>query len=295
MGKTGEAKTGETRTGDLADRAPSWLLDGERLETVIAEERTHRELNHVYRVDRETLDDQLAPLRQTAEKVDVVTRSDGSFRARDRAAADGSHELRPPATRRPPRTVLTAYVAGYDQRAIDAEIDRHEVTVTWQVDANREPGGTAIDEAQGAGDWLFALRSAAVATSRVTVDVREGTPENVEVLDLTVVLDADQALVIEESLTRLAAVGTDEVPDAENAVADDSADPPLANTLTLLTPDASAIEGRTGQAKTGEAPTGGGIATSDPPVENGQYVCRDWRGVWVSDAAVRYSLSLAKA
>lgn len=292
MGKTGEVKTGESRTGDTATRDPDWLLDSTRLETLTAERRTARDLQHTYRVDQSTLDGTLAPLRQTAAKVDTVTAADGSFRTLDRADTDGVYDLRPPADRDPPRRHLDVLVAGYDQRPVDQSIDRYEVSVTYRVDANREPDGQATDETAGAGEWALGLRSATIATKRVTPRIQEGTPENVDRVELTLVLDATQTKIVEESLTRTAASSVDEVPDGSNRVTDNSADPADANVVTVISPDTAL--GKTGESKTGAVQTGGFGQTGSSPIENGEYVALEWATEWRNADAYRVTLNLAK-
>lgn len=255
---------------DQAIGYPFWAIDDTPIDEHVSEIRDWQTLGLVFRVDSTTLSNELTPLKDTAEKHEVVPASDGSFSTLDRASTDGIYTLTPPVGRDPPREERDYLVESYRQRQLDQAGTSHEVDLSFVAKSNRDPDGTATDELRASDEWAFDFRSAQVATTRVTPDVGEGTNTAAETVDLTLLLDATQTKVLEESLTRLAAVSTREVPDGTNTVDDDSDAPAGANTFTVTTPD------------------------GESPIPDGNYVAMDWSTDWQSDRLFRVDLTMGK-
>lgn len=247
-----------------------WAIDGTPVSEHVSETRDWQTLGLVFRADSTTLSNELKPLKDTADKYEIVPASDGSFSTLDRAATDGVYKLTPPVGRRPPREERDYLVEQYTHRQLGQDGESHEVDVSFVAKSNREPDGTAMDETRSSDEWSFAFRSATVATSRVTPDVNEGTNTAAETVDLTLLLDDVQTKILEESLTRLAAVSVREVPDGTNTVDDDSDGPADANTFAVTTPD------------------------GESPIPDGNYVAMDWSSERRSDRLFRVDLTIGK-
>jgi len=233
----------------------------------INEVRNWESLELVWRVDADTLERDLRPLRETAEKVETVTDADGGFRALDRALTDGVYRLKPPVDRDPPRHEQDVLIGGYSDRSLDQPLDRYEVSVDFRPQENREPDGASTDERRSTDEWAFEFRSAKITTHRVVYDPEESTETGANSISLTLILDAEQTKALEESASRLAAANVQEVPDGENVATDDSST--NANTVTVTTPD----------------------GTDD--VEEGEWVVLDWETEWLSARGYQIELTLA--
>lgn len=246
----------------------AWLVDGVPAKTLQSETRTHRSLSLALRVGEATRSAVLAPLRETAEKLDTLIAADGSFRTLDRAPTDGVYTLTPPPDRDPPREQRDYLVADYAERPLDQQSVSHAVEVEFRAGANREPDGSATDETRASDEWAVDFRSAQIATKRVKYQRQSGTETAANTETLTLILTPTQTKILEESATRSGAVSVREVPDGPNSYDDDSASPTDANTVTVTTPDGT------------------------DPMPDGDYVVVDWETEWLSAAAYRVQLTL---
>jgi hypothetical protein len=244
-----------------------WRLDGTAIPTVVDETRTWQELSLTWHVNSANLTD-LEGLQTTAEKLDTILLPDGSFETVDRSASGGTHTLAPPPDRSPPREDREYVVASYDQRPLDRAVGEFAVTVSFRAISNREPPAAAVDESRASDEWSFELRSATIATKRVTPAIEQGTETNADRVTLTLVLDPTETRILEESLTRLGAASVRDTPDDAAVYTDDSASPTDANTVTVTTPDGK------------------------DPIRDGDWIATEWVTDWLSKDAHRVTLTL---
>jgi len=103
--------------------------------------------------------------------------------------------------------------------------------------------------------WEFVFQEGTIETRRVTVNVNRAPQKALPSLDVQMVLTGDEVKIVEESVTKLAATYTREVPDGDNIIEDQTVDD--RNTVDVT-------------------PTGGGLDT----MKAGTYVVTNWESEW---------------
>lgn len=212
----------------------NWKIDGQSITSITDEIREWDGLTLTFQTDVSTVTNHLRALDGQAGKVELIERADGGFIAVDRADGDNTYAVSPPVQRQPLRVDGDFLVDEYDEEVSDQQGDHYEVTLQLIPDADRETTN-ALAETADAGEWTFEFDTGTIATSRVSAELdavgKNGTPGK----RLTLILDNDQATVLEESASKLAAVRIREVPDGDNVAEDNSEGD--TNTVTVSSPD----------------------------------------------------------
>lgn len=218
-------------TADIT--VPAWTIGGAQITHLTAESRTWQSLTLQFRVNLQTLRSHVRELDTDAGKFDVVERPDGSYRAIDRTGGAIQFELSPPDERGDLRQSGEWIVDEYDERLVDQQGEIYRVTVTLHPLEPKASTTTDTPSWDEENEWRFTFADGEIATNRIEQNITRGDRiEGTQSIELT--LDRDEAIVLESSLNRQAAIRILDVADgpvlAEDINADDR------NTVTIETP-----------------------------------------------------------
>jgi len=246
----------------------NWQIDGDGITSITEEVRTWDSLKLTFRTDASVVTSTLRALDGEAGKVDVLEASDGGYIAVDRADGGNTYTLVPPITRLPLRVEGDFHVDEYDEEVVDQQGDRYDVSLTFVPDADRETSN-GLSETAATGEWLFTFDTGSIATAKVSAEDLAGIGKGGTTgKRLSLLLDKEQATVIEESASKQAAVRTREVPDGSNVSEDNSAGDE--NTVTVTSPDTDTFA-------------------------DGDYVVQEWETTMLNDDFQRVRLTLKTA
>lgn len=263
LNKTAETYVSPIDTNAI-DNVPFWRVGGLQLRELLNETRTWETLTLEFRSNRDHVLSRLRPLDTDAGKLELLERSDGGFVAVDRVDGSNTFEVAPPTGRIPPRIAGDYLVDEYNEEIVDQQGNEYRVTVSLIPDEDRNTN-SGYTETAGAGEWEFDFYTGTIATTRVHSELGTSGGSGTKSKRLTLILDADQVQVLEESASFLNAVRTREVPDGENVSEDNS--PGDRNTVTVASPDEDVLE-------------------------SGDYVVQEWKSEMQNDRFQRVSLTL---
>lgn len=241
---------------------PHWSIDGQQIPDLIAEHRDVESLRLAFEINAGHLEDRLESTATHAGKYDVVTTGDGGFRTLDRTTdgASNTYTLRPPGPREDLRVHDEWLVHEMSEEPLDQVGEEFEAEIEFVASENVDPDeydyDTLTDEATL---WHIETTNGDVLTRRVSYSVAEEFSDDITVFDLDLVLEREEAAVIEHTVTKPHAVYVQDVPDGENIIRDSTSDD--TNTITL------------------SPPTG-----SDTVIESGDYVIEEWSSEWRNDS-----------
>ena len=270
-----------------------WNIDGQEIETETEEEATQKTLTLTFRVETQTLLEQLRELKTDEGQVETLELDDGGFISVDRAGGENTFAVTPPETRQPLRDETDYHVEAYEETLVSQSVSEWDVTLELVRSENRtdEPtitideqveqpetdtGGTLGDESGftlgGLGGatlgnqqvteipadwWGIQSEYGTIATGRVDADFLGTGFGGVERFELRTRLTKDQTHVIESVLSRLGAVRVRDVADQQNLITDET--PERLNTLEIDSPTPDILE-------------------------SGEYVALDFESVRLNDA-----------
>lgn len=220
--------------GGFAD----WRIAGQSVPGVRSETREYNKLELEFRVREQLLKSALRPLDRSSGRLSTADTSDGGFVVEDMANGDNTYTVEPPVTREPLRQPGDFLVEDYRENVADQQGNRYDVVLELHPDSPRETD-VGLSEADESGHWYMEFHTGEIATTRVDAENTSSVSSSgVESRTLSMLLTAEQATVIEESATLLAATRTREVEDGDNVTEDNS--PGERNTVQIEPPTAEA-------------------------------------------------------
>lgn len=245
---------------------PQWTIDGAQSGQMVDEERSFDGMELTFRVNRNTLTNVLRPLDEGAGKTKVIPQIDGGFSAIDLSENGNTYSFDPPTGHNPPRKSLTYHVEDFKEEPVDQKGNQFTVILKLIPDSNRTTTGTETVQSRSTGEWLFEFASGAIATSRISTEVKKIQETSVTAKRVKMILTPEQTNILESNLTKLNATRIRDVPDGTNFAEDNS--PNDVNTVSVTAPS-------------GET---GGFLPSD------KYVALNWTTRYLS--AQRYEVQL---
>lgn len=210
-----------------------WRINGRSIQAFIDEERTWQELTLSFRPDVAEVEG-LREVDRGAGKLEIVEYSDGDYRVIDRSSGDNKIVAEPPVTRRELRTHNDYHLEEYDEQVKDQTGETYEVDLTLVADSPKESVENGSVEPES-DEWLFEFVDGDVATDRVEREVGRGGKSIEGSTELSLAVQTEEAIIIEGSLNRLAAIDLREIPDGTDLAEDETSDD--RNTVTISTPD----------------------------------------------------------
>lgn len=198
------------------------------------EKRTWNSLEIELRTDSGKLENIVEGLDSNSGAVATAETSDGGFIAEDTAGGDNTYRLAPPTDREPLRVESDFLVADYEDSVVDSEGNVYDVALELIPDSPRDTND-GVSEANASGEWYFGFDRGSVSTTRVSAEVSSKSSDGTETRTIRGILTHEQAIAIEESCVRQAAVRTRVVQDGTNTTEDNS--PDSANTVYIDPPD----------------------------------------------------------
>lgn len=267
-GTVNGAQYGGADGGTWSQPFNGWIIGGKFVSSILEEVRTWTELTLTVRVGQADVE-HLQLLDQHAGKLEVIERPDGSIRTVDRSSgAQNTVQVDAPTPRESLRYLGKYLVDEYQQRTVDQQGDRYEVTMRFVASEAKTPQGTYGTDTRSSSEWLFEFEAGSFATKRVSAELGQQGKDGVEGPSLELTLTNEQAQILEESAGRQGGVTVHEVPDGSNVVEDNS--PNGGNTVTITTPDSA-----------GDA------------ISSGTYIVREWETSRRNDDWQTVQVSLA--
>jgi hypothetical protein len=252
--------------GGFAD----WRISGESIGNVRSETREYDKLELEFRVREQLLKEALRPLDRSSGRLSTADTSDGGFVVEDMAGGDNTYAVEPPVTRQPLRQPGDFVVEDYREDVADQQGNRYDVVLELHPDSPRDTD-VGLSEDDTAGEWYMRFHTGEISTPRVDAENTSSvSSDGTESRTLSMLLTAEQATVIEESATLLAAARTREVEDGTNVTEDNS--PGNRNTVQI------------------EPPAGEADA-----VPGGEYVVVDWKSVEENADFQRFELVVSRS
>lgn len=219
-----------------------WAIDpGPKIiETSTEEVRVFDSFEITWVSSIDTLRDIIRPNLQNASKVDVVPDIDGGFNAVDRAGGSNTVNLYEPDTREDLRTVDTWLIDEYEEKPLDTEAKRWEVTVTFvpEIEKSYDNKYGSISSpgvpTRESGEWLYEFENGGITTKNVTTSLEKVPNKTFDKITLNMVLTPEQLRIVEENLGRLKAQYVRDVPDGDNVLVDQTSSG--RNTVTVTPP-----------------------------------------------------------
>lgn len=213
---------------------PNWVINNVALTSSKDEAATPQSLSITFRVDADTLDSALRPLKNDEGKVDVLPTDDGGFRAVDRANGDNTYRVFPPVGRKPLRLISDYHVAKYEESIVSTDAGEWDVGLELVRSADRDDS-LSINQTRETGEWAFETRYGTIATPSVIAEFIGRGEGGVRRFELISRMTQQQARAFESAFNRINAARVREIPDATNVAVDDSDDD--AATVTVTPPD----------------------------------------------------------
>lgn len=244
----------------------TWQLDNSDLGELISEERKWQELKLKIR----TQDPSTArEMRDKAGQLEIISKADGSYKAVDRAGGLNTFDLFPPSGRTDVRTNQKYLAQNYNESVIDQQGNVYEVSLSLVAENPKTKSADQGTVSRGSGEWEFAFDAGEFATTRVRHNVAQVGEGGVEGVKMDMGLEANETVILEESLRRLNGATIRKVPDGENIVEDESKGSVC--TVTVTPPNAAS-----------------GDFTS------GEYVVNEYKTKWLNEAFYRVNLKMVK-
>lgn len=244
----------------------TWQLDNDDLGELVSEKRKWQTLKLKIRTQDPTV---ARRMKDRAGELEVIPKSDGSYKAVDRAGGLNTFDLFPPSGREDVRTSQKYLAQNYNESVIDQQGNTYEVTLSLMAEDPKTKAEDYGTTAKGNNEWKFSFDAGEIATTRVKHNVARLGEKGVEGLQLNMGLEASETIIVEESLRRLNGVTVRDVPDGENIAEDDSTGQVC--TVNVQIPDR---------------------ATGD--VESGDYVVSEYNTNWLNEAFYRVKLKMVK-
>jgi len=256
---------------------PDWAISpGPKvIETTIEETRTFTEMTLEFAADTELLTNNLRPQIRNSGKLEIVSDTDGGFTTVDLASGTNRIELFPPTNHELVRPVDEWFIADFSEEPLGtsgSSFDVELIVVPDKEKAFDNEYGTLdekIEETRGQNEFLFEFFHGDVSTRRVTSDVEKTREGAIDTAELTMILTAEEARIIEESVSKLNAVKEIDVPDGDGSVRDTNSE--SRNTVNVTVPDAA----------------------SDT-LQSGEYVVTEWESVWTRGLSQEFTITLKK-
>ena len=247
----------------------NWRITGEvQLEQLIREIRTWDGIDFTFEV-RETVAQALRDFGDHAGKYEIINRSSGGFGAYDRAGGANTYDISPPDNRADLRVVESWLVEDFNLRPLDQIAHDYELVLRLVAESNVEPEpGQHPTHSDDPDLWLFELAAGDILSRRVSYDTPTGG-NKVDSRRVTVLLSADEQLIIERSATRQAGVVVQEIEDGEDFARDESTD--AVNTVDISPPDNSSVA-----------------------FEADTYIITDWEAEWLNDDWYQTTITLLR-
>ncbi|UBF23117.1 hypothetical protein HCTV-16_gp134 [Haloarcula virus HCTV-16] len=263
----GTVQVSEFRFGEgFTVTLETWQLNGNDLGELISEQRKWQRLKLRVRTKDPTVARQL---RDRAGEYDLIPKSDGTYKAVDRAGGLNTFDLFPPSGRSDVRTTQKYLAKNYDETLIDQSGEVYEVKVDLVAEDPKQKQQNYGTLSPGNSEWKFAFDAGDVTTRRVNKNIANVGQGGVEGVKLDIGLEADEVKVLEESLRKLNGATIRKVPDGENVVEDESAG--QTNTVDIT------------------SPLNAGIS-----FEDGEYVVSEYTTNWLNEAFYRVTLKATK-
>jgi hypothetical protein len=234
----------------------NWFIDVKDIPTTPDETATDTALSLVFRVETDTLENVLRPLKDDEGKVDIRRTDDGGFTAIDRADGENTFDVIPPVNRLPLRQRSDYHVESYEESLVSQTVDEWDVELELLRTANRTDS-PSINETRATDEWAFDTRYGQIATERVDAEFVGRGEGGVRRFEITARLTKEQSHVFEAALNRLGGARIRDIPDATNVAVDDTNDD--AATLGVTSP------------------------VSDTIVSDGDYVVQEWQSRRLND------------
>lgn len=261
-----------------------WRFNGTEAVRLIDEVRTWRVLELTFRAEASDLESVFREMDDASGEFDVIEHADGSYVVEPRGADPVTLEA--PDGRSDLRSVTEYVIDGYEEKLQNQDEDIYEVTVEAVARSSkdsRDPANVTRLDVGGLGQgelglmplggatgtvngWHLQFADGDIETSRVERSIERGgkTFDGNYRLELT--LRRSDAMVLEDSLNRQAAVRKQTVPDGEDKFRDENGDE--RNTVNITPPEGHSV------------------------VESGEYAVEEWEGRWANDIFFVYTLSL---
>jgi len=252
--------------GGFAD----WRISSESIGNVRSETREYNKLELEFRVREQLLKEALRPLDRSSGRLSTADASDGGFVVEDMSGGDNTYTVEPPAAREPLRQPGDFLVEDYRESVADQQGNRYDVVLELHPDSPRDTD-EGLSETDDMGKWYMEFHTGEIATTRVDAEnTASVSSDGVESRTLSMLLTAEQATVIEESATLLAATRTREVEDGNNITEDNS--PGDRNTVNIEPP-----------------------ANEADAVPGGEYVVVDWKSVEENNNYQKFELVVSRS
>jgi hypothetical protein len=213
---------------------PNWVINNIELTSSKDETATPQTLSVTFRVDADTLNSALRPLKDDQGKVNVLPTDDGGFRAVDRADGANTYRVFPPVGRKPLRLTEDYHVVEYEESIVSTDAGEWDVGLELVRSADRDDS-PSISQTRDSGEWAFETRFGTIATASVIAEFIGRGEGGVRRFELISRMTQRQARAFESALNRINAARTREIPDATNVAVDDSSDD--AATVTVTPPN----------------------------------------------------------
>lgn len=221
--------------GTWGDHEPTYRLDGDPVPGLVSERRTFTTTELTFEVDA-TRYETLTQYRDTADKYERLSDTDGGFRTVDRAATDGRVTVTPPGRRQPPREEHTAFVGSFSATPRTQRQDAYRVALTF-IDARDRTQTATATPTRGSNEWRVALSTGDIVTRRVQYNPEATISTAADTTTLVLILTAAETQLLEQAAAQQDAVSVREVPDGTNTYDDNSSG--NRNTVTVTPPDAA--------------------------------------------------------
>lgn len=219
-----------------------WRFNQTEAVRLVDETRTWQELELVFRVEEADLEGVFRAMDEASGTYDVVEVTGGSYTVVERGAdvvtldaPDGRADL---------RTTTEYVIDDYDETVQNQDEDIYEVTVTAFATG---PKSSVSGERKVASpsEWRFEFADGDVISDRVERNIQRGGKTFDGSYSLEVMLRRPEAIVLEGSLNRQAAVRKQTVPDGEDKFRDENeAD---RNTVRVTPPPGYALDYNAGE------------------------------------------------
>lgn len=241
-----------------------WGVFDQELGETVSEVRTFDSLELVIRYTSEQKS-LVRTLLNGSDNVEKLERSEGGFVHVDTGTGASVLNFRAPADRNDLRTVDEWLVEEYNDSVIDKTADTFELELTLlpRVEKSFDNEFGSFDEEPSFSfspeDYGFSLEFGGFSTTNVSADLSESDDGTTSEYSLTMVLNREDARLVEENFSHLNLVTRKDVPKADDLIVDESFDG--RNTVDITLPD-----------------------DADGPFSEGEFVVKEWEVEWIGGA-----------
>lgn len=248
MGKVGDVRWFTTKAADpeatgsvlqfgtdaITDDADQWTIDGTEVVRLTDETRTWQKLNLSFRSGREHADFALRPLEDAAGKYEINEKHNGGYEVVERSGERNEIEMSAPVGRQDLRSSNYYVVDEYEEEMSDPDADIVTTELSLIATEPKDPLDSYISATSTSDEWKLTLADGEVGTDRIIKNIDRGGGAVDNSYSISIILDEEEAMIVEHSLNRQAAVYTRDVPEGPNIVEDTNSDD--RNTITIDAP-----------------------------------------------------------